>query len=112
MARGEPTTIFGDGGQTRDFVFVGDVVDALLAAAAHDGGIFNVGSGRETSVLELHQACADVVGTAAEPRLEPARLGDVLRSVLDVSRADRELGFRASTPLADGLRATYAWLTQ
>jgi UDP-glucose 4-epimerase len=111
MASGEPTTIFGDGGQTRDFVFVGDVVDALLAAAGHGGGVFNVGTGRETSVLELHRACAGVAGSEAEPAFEPARLGDVRRSALDVSRAERELGWRAATPLADGLRATWDWVT-
>ena len=111
MARGEPTTIFGDGGQTRDFVFVGDVVDALLAAVGHDGGVFNVGTGRETSVLELHRACAEVAGSDAEPRFAPRRLGDVLRSVLDVERAERELGWRATTEPADGLRATRAWMT-
>jgi UDP-glucose 4-epimerase len=110
MARGEPTRIFGDGGQTRDFVYVGDVVDALLAAVGHDGGIFNVGTGRETSVLELHAACADVAGSDAAPRHEPQRLGEVLRSVLDASRAERDLGWRATTPLADGLLATHGWI--
>ena len=109
MARGEPTTIFGDGGQTRDFVYVGDVVDALLAAVAHDGGIYNVGTGRETSVAELHEACRAVAGSDEEPRLEPARLGDALRSVLDVSRIERDLGWRARTSLDDGLRRTWEW---
>src|SRR3954447_11955573 len=73
MARGEPTTIFGDGRQTRDFVYVRDVVDALLAAAGHDGGVFTVGTGRETSVLELHGACREVAGSDAAPQLEDAR---------------------------------------
>jgi len=112
FARGEPTLIFGDGLQTRDFVFVGDVVDALLAAAGHDGGVFNVGTGDETTVLELHRRCAEVAGVAAEPRFEPARLGDARRSVLDVSRAARELGWSARTALPDGLRRTWEWLTQ
>ena len=109
MARGEPTTIFGDGSQTRDFVYVGDVVDALLAAVGHDGGTFNVGTGRETSVAELHQACRTVAGSDEEPRLEPARLGDARRSVLDVSRIERELDWRARTSLDDGLRHTWRW---
>ena len=61
--------IYGDGRQTRDFVYVGDVVEALIAAVGHDGGVFNVGTGAETTVLELHQACAEVAGRAAEPRL-------------------------------------------
>jgi len=111
MATGKPTTIFGDGGQTRDFVFVGDVIDALLATAGHDGGTFNVGAGRETSVLELHHACAEVAGSDAAPGFDPPRLGEVRRSVLDVSAAERELGWRAATPLADGLRATWEWVT-
>ena len=111
MARGEPTTVFGDGGQTRDFVYVGDVVDALLAAVGHDGGIYNVGTGRETSVAELHEACRAVAGADEGPRLEPARLGDALRSVLDVSRIERDLGWRARTSLDDGLRRTSQWTT-
>jgi UDP-glucose 4-epimerase len=109
MAQGEPTTIFGDGLQERDFVFVSDVVDALVAAAGHGGGVFNVGTGGATSVLDLHRACAAVAGSDAEPRFEAARLGEVRRSVLDVSRAARELDWRAVTPLEDGLRATFAW---
>jgi UDP-glucose 4-epimerase len=111
MRRGEPTTIFGDGRQTRDFVYVGDAVEALLAAAsAGAGGIFNVGTGSETSVLELHRACAAVAGSPSEPRHDAARLGDARRSVLDASHAERELGWRARTPLDEGLRATWAWL--
>jgi UDP-glucose 4-epimerase len=111
MAHGTPTTIFGDGLQTRDFVFVGDVVDALLAAAGSGGGVFNIGTGRETSVAALHEACRAAAGSEAEARFEPPRLGDALRSVLDVSRAERELAWRAATPLEDGLRATWAWFT-
>jgi UDP-glucose 4-epimerase len=112
LARGEATTIFGDGLQTRDFVYVGDVVDALLAAAGHDGGVFNVGTGTETTVLDLHRLCAQAAGVDADPRFEPARLGDARRSVLDVSRAAAELGWSAGTPLEDGLRRTWDWLTQ
>src|SRR5262249_22117347 len=111
MASGQPTTIFGDGRQTRDFVFVGDVVDAVLAAVGRDGGVFNVGTGRETSVLELHRACAEVAARDAAPEFAAPRLGEVLRCVLDVGRAGRELGWRARTPLPDGLRATYEWVT-
>jgi UDP-glucose 4-epimerase len=110
--RGDETVIFGDGGQTRDFVFVGDVVGALLAAVGHAGGIFNVGTGEETSVLELHRLCAKVAGSGAEPRFEPARLGDARRSVLDVSHAAAELGWRPRVSLENGLRQTWEWLTQ
>jgi UDP-glucose 4-epimerase len=111
MARDEPTTIFGDGTQTRDFVYVGDVVEAFLAAVGHDAGVFNVGTGRETSVLDLHRACAEVAGVAAEHRPEAARLGDVGRSFLDVSRAERELGWQPVTPLAEALREPHGWMT-
>ena len=112
LARGEETLIFGDGLQSRDFVFVGDVVDALLAAVGHAGDVFNVGTGEETSVLELHRLCAKVAGVDAEPRLEGARLGDARRSVLDVSHAAEELGWRPRVPLEEGLRQTWEWLTQ
>ncbi len=111
LARGEETTIFGDGLQARDFVYVGDVVEALLAAAGHDGGVFNVGTGEETTVLALHRACAEAAGRDAEPQFAPARLGDVSRSVLDVSLAEQELGWRAGTSLAEGLGRTLASLT-
>ena len=110
MARGEQTTIFGDGLQERDFVYVGDVVDALLAAAAsEEPGTFNVGTGAATTVLDLHRACADAAGSTAEPLFAPARLGDARRSVLDVSRIEQVLGWRPKTPLADGLRTTWDW---
>jgi nucleoside-diphosphate-sugar epimerase len=107
MARGEQTVVFGDGGQTRDFVYVGDVVRALLAAAGREGGVFNVGTGEETTVLDLHRACAEVAGVGAEPRSEAARLGDVRRSVLDVSVAESDLGWRPEVRLEEGLRLTW-----
>ena len=108
LAHGDETLIFGDGLQTRDFVYVGDVVGALLAAADRDGGTFNIGTGQETTVLELYRLCAEVTGSKAEPRFEPARLGDARRSVLDVSLAAAELGWRPAMPLADGLRRALA----
>ena len=101
-------TIFGDGEQTRDFVYVGDVVAAVLAAAGRDGGgVFNVGTGAETSVNELFEACRRVAAVEAEATHAPARAGDVLRSVLDVSRAEQELCWRPRTQLEDGLRLTW-----
>lgn len=109
MLGGEQTVIFGDGLQTRDFVYVGDVVDALLAAVGTQGGVFNVGTGEETTVLALHAACVELVGDGATFKEEPARLGDVRRSVLDIQRARRELGWSPATPLATGLAKTWAW---
>jgi UDP-glucose 4-epimerase len=108
LAAGEPTTIFGDGTITRDFVHVDDVVQALLLAADHDGGVFNVGTGVETTVAELHTLCERAVGVDAPPAYGPPRAGDALRSVLDTERASAELGFRASVPLAEGITATAA----
>jgi UDP-glucose 4-epimerase len=107
MAADEETIIFGDGGQTRDFVYVGDVVRALLAAEGRDGGVFNVGTGQETTILDLHRVCAAVSDVEREPRFEDARLGDALRSVLDVSLAERELGWRPQVGLEEGLRLTW-----
>jgi UDP-glucose 4-epimerase len=109
LAAGDGARIFGDGEQTRDFVYVGDVVRALLAAAGHDGGVFNVGTGVETSVNALHAACRRAAGTERLPEYAPGRAGDVLHSVIDPSLAQRELGWRAETPLDDGLAQTWAW---
>ena len=107
LRAGEPVTIFGDGEQTRDYVYVGDVVRAVLAAIGRDGGVYNVGTGTETSVNELFEQCRRVAGVDAEASHAPARAGDVLHSVLDVSRSERELGWRPETPLAEGLRLTW-----
>lgn len=106
LAAGEQTTIFGDGEQTRDFVYVGDVVQAVLAAVGHGGGVFNVSTGVETSINELHAACARVTGSESEPAYAPERPGDIRRSVTDPSAAERELGWRAKQGLEEGLRLT------
>ncbi len=109
LAAGATSTIFGDGSQTRDFVYVGDVVAALLAGAAHLGGIFNIGTGSETTVLGLYCTCAEVAGSDARPQFADARIGDVRRSVLDASLAARELGWAPRATLAEGLARTWEW---
>jgi UDP-glucose 4-epimerase len=109
LARGEEIVIYGDGSQSRDFVYVSDVVAAALAAVGRAGGPYNVGSGVDTSVSRLFAACATVAGSDAQPRHAAARLGDVRRSALDVSLVERELGWRAGVPLADGLAETWVW---
>jgi UDP-glucose 4-epimerase len=109
IAAGEPVTIFGDGEQTRDFVYVADVVAAMLAAAKHRGGVFNVGTGIETSVNRLYAVIQEITGTDADPEYAPARLGDLLRSSVDVTRAERELGWRPEGTLEAGLAETWAW---
>jgi UDP-glucose 4-epimerase len=106
---GQETVIFGDGEQTRDFVHVGDVVAALLAAAASPaGGVYNIGSGVATSIREVHRCCADAAGVEQEPRFDAARPGDLRNSVIDPSRAARELDWRAEKTLAAGLTETWS----
>jgi UDP-glucose 4-epimerase len=107
MAAGEKTTVFGDGEQTRDFIYVGDVVEAVLAATDHGGGVLNVGTGVETSVNELHAACRRVTGDQRGPSYAEARPGDIRRSVTDPLLAERELGWRAEQSLEEGLRLTW-----
>ena len=109
LARGDETVIYGDGGQSRDFVYVADVVTAALASVGRGGGPYNVGSGVDIRVSDLFSACTSVAGSDAQPRFEAARLGDVRRSALDVSLIERELGWHAAVPLADGLAQTWAW---
>jgi UDP-glucose 4-epimerase len=106
---GQETEIFGDGNQTRDFVYVSDVARALIAAAgAPEGGVYNVGSGIETAVSGLHRLCAEVAGVEREPRFGAARPGDLRHSVIDPTHAARELGWRAETTLAKGLAETWS----
>jgi UDP-glucose 4-epimerase len=105
-------TIYGDGSQTRDYVFVRDVVQAMLAAHAHGaGGVYNIGTGAETSVLELYDAIRRMSGVERGAEHAPGRLGELQRSVLDPSLAQRELGWRAEVDLASGLAETWSWVT-
>ena len=107
LASGETARIFGDGRATRDYVYAGDVARATLAAVGQDGGVFNVGTGIETSVNEIYELCRRVAGSEAEAEYADPRLGELQRSVLDPSRAERELGWRPEISLADGLRLTW-----
>lgn len=109
---GGTPTIFGDGSQTRDYVFVADVADAMLRALdLEDGGVYNVGTGVETSVVDLYDAIRAASGVDRESSFAPARLGELQRSVLDASLAARELGWRPQRSLADGLAATWEWIS-
>ena len=109
---GEPATIFGDGLQTRDFVYVGDVVRAFVGAVGADGGVFNVGTGEETSVVDLWEACRAATGKSAEfVRAEP-RLAEIQQSCLDPHRAETTLHWRAEVPLSAGLRETWEWIRE
>ena len=110
LSRGEQAKIFGDGAQTRDYVYVGDVARATTSTVGADHGVFNVGTGRETSVVELYELCTRVAGSDIAAEHAPARLGELQRSFLDPSRAATELGFTAMVELEDGLRATWDWV--
>jgi UDP-glucose 4-epimerase len=104
---GEAPRVFGDGEQTRDYVYVDDVVSAFLGAVDPGGeGPYNVGTGKATSVLELGRILGDAAGRRFEPELAPARTGEVQEIAIDATRAERELGWRPRTSLEDGLHAT------
>jgi UDP-glucose 4-epimerase len=109
--RGERPTVYGAGTQTRDYVYVADVVDGLLAALDRPDAAreYNVGTGRASSVLDIVAALAPHAANGFAPRFADARPGEIEHSCLDVARARAELGFTARIGLADGLRRTLAW---
>lgn len=118
LLSGEPLVVYGDGTQTRDFVATADLVRAILAAAERGaaGSLYQVGSGVETPISDLVAKVAALarrdLGVEPVVRQEPARAGEVARSVSDVSRAGAELGFRAQVPLDAGLEETWRWLRE
>jgi len=109
MRHGLPVEVHGDGGQTRDFVYVADVAEAVEAAVMTAGSkTVNIGSGLGTSIRDLFDLAAAVSGFKASPVFAPSRVGDVRHSVLAIDQAKTELGWKATTALADGLRSTAA----
>ena len=110
MLAGRQPTVYGDGSQTRDYVFVDDVVDAFVRATEKGGGLLmNIGTGVETSVAQLYDAMARLTGYGQEPNRAPARAGELQRSALDPGRAAIHLGWKPWTPLDDGLLRTIDW---
>ena len=112
MLEGAPCTIFGDGEQTRDFVFVDDVVDAFVRAGSVPeaaGERMLIGTGVATTVDQLYAQCATATGYDLPPVRGPERAGEVRHSVVDASRARTVLGWQPWTGVADGVRATIAW---
>lgn len=109
---GRPIEIWGDGSVVRDYIYVDDAVEGILAATASGGdtGLYNIGSGRGVSLTELVEAIAGVAGRKLEVRYEESRPFDVPANVLDIGRAERELGWVPRTSLAEGLRRTWEWL--
>jgi UDP-glucose 4-epimerase len=108
---GQRPIIYGDGTQTRDYVYVGDVVAAFLAAAGHGRpGTWNIGTAAEISVLELAGIIGDLSGRPADPEFAPVRPGELQRSAIAAEHARRDLGWSAGTSLADGIRSVYQWI--
>ena len=115
MMNGQVVTINGDGGQTRDLIYVGDVARANLMAAdspAAAGGIFNICTGKETSILNLVESLADVFPDAPKPVFGPPRAGDIYRSVGSAQKAKETFGFEAQTDLMDGMRVAAEWMKE
>jgi UDP-glucose 4-epimerase len=109
---GEPVTIFGDGRQTRDFIYVGDVVDANLRACASEravGRILNIGTGRGRSLLNLQSELASLCGTTLPVKYDAARPGDIYHSRCDPSRARKLINFKPRTDFRAGLAVTLQW---
>ncbi|MEV0970165.1 NAD-dependent epimerase/dehydratase family protein [Microtetraspora glauca] len=111
LLAGRPTVLYGDGSQTRDYIFVEDVVDGFARACGTDGHgrRFNLGTGVQTTDRELHTLIAAAAGAPDEPGLAPARLGDLPAMAVDPEPAREGLGWRPRTDLATGLKATVAW---
>lgn len=115
MLAGKSPRIHGDGGQTRDFTYVGDVVRGVLLAAEKPGvagRVMNVAAGGRVSLLELVRTLQVILGTDVDPILGPPRTGDVRDSQADIAEARRLLGFEPETPFADGLKQTVAWFRE
>ncbi|MQA83966.1 MAG: NAD-dependent epimerase/dehydratase family protein [Streptosporangiales bacterium] len=110
---GKPTRIFGRGDQTRDYVYVEDVVDAFRLACGDRGGgeRFNIGTGVATSDRELHSLVAEITGAPDTPEYAPPRPGDLPAMVIDPAPARTGLGWSPRTPLREGIAATVAWTT-
>ena len=109
--RDTPPTLFGHGRPTRDYIHVTDVARAMLAATGK-GGVFNVSTGVETSVQSIFEGLQRAAGTSLEPKLAPLREGELERSCMDPSKAERQLGWRSKIDLSQGLGATYAALVE
>lgn len=111
LLAGRPTRVFGDGSQTRDYVYVGDVVDAYARAAGEAGGglRLNVGTGLQTTDRELHSLVAEAAGAPDDPEFAPPRLGDLPAMSVDPRRTREALGWEPAVGLPEGLAETVAW---
>lgn len=113
LLAGRPVTVYGDGSATRDYVYVGDVVDAFARAGrapANAAGTYNIGTGQQTSTREVHRLITEIVGGAAPARHAQARPGEVQAIALDVTEAEQRLGWKPAVDLQQGIRHTVGWL--
>ncbi|MDR2005922.1 MAG: NAD-dependent epimerase/dehydratase family protein [Acidaminococcales bacterium] len=113
IAQGAPINIFGDGGQTRDFIYAGDIAAGIWQALKSDkvNTVYNLGNKEETSINQLVEIFAKIAGRKIETKYGPPRTGDIYRSILDNDRAVRDLGWRFSMPLEEGLIRTYGYFS-
>ncbi|MEM2915904.1 MAG: GDP-mannose 4,6-dehydratase [Candidatus Woesearchaeota archaeon] len=110
--KNEPFIIFGDGNQTRDFVYVEDVVDAIISAltkAVEPGSVINIGSGKQTRIIDVAHKIAEITSIPLEIKYEPARKGDLLYSQANISKAEKILGYEPKFTLEQGLSNIWAW---
>jgi nucleoside-diphosphate-sugar epimerase len=113
LIEGKNPVIYGTGEQTRDFVYIDDVVDAYILAAKEGEGrgeVYNIGSGRETSINQLFRRLRDITKRDVEPVYQPERRGDIKRSFADISLAEKELGYKPIVDLREGLERTLLWM--
>ena len=110
LLEGKQAVIYGDGKQTRDFIYIDDVVEAFLSAEEYEGEeLFNIGSGEETSINELHKMLASIIDPTAEPKWENNRKGELQYSALDSSLAQSKLNWKPAIDLQQGLNRTVDW---
>lgn len=114
MLNGRAVTVFGDGSASRDYVYVDDVVEAFVRAGEAPRavtGTFNIGTGKQATVLEVHRLIADTMGSSSVPRFAEARTGELHAIALDAAKAERELGWTPAVALGDGIERTMQWLS-
>jgi len=113
MLKGQKTVLYGHGQMIRDYVYVGDAVEAnILAIEKGDGETLNVGTARPTTVRELFESMADILSYSAEPGLEPARKGELASNLLSHARTSEVLGWQPKMSLEDGLKTTIEWFKE
>ena len=113
MLSGRPVTVYGDGTATRDYVYVDDVVDAFVRAGQAPSttvGTYNIGTGQQTTVAEVHRVIAAVLEGSSVPRYAAARIGELHAIALDATKAEKELGWNPAVDLVEGIQRTMQWL--